>query len=116
MGTRFLATRESLVGEDQKRMTAAATAADILYTLAISGVAAKLLRPSIIAAGLDPDRLVPRGALDLETEATAWSTVWSAGQGVAGYTDVPAAAALCEQLIAEYRAAMVRLVDDPFVR
>ena len=116
MGTRFLATRESLVGEDQKRMTAGAATADILYTPAISGVAANFLRPSIIAAGLDPDRLVPHGALDLETEATAWSTVWSAGQGVAGFTDVPAAAELCDRLTTEYRAAIARLRDDPFAR
>ncbi|MEH3148768.1 MAG: nitronate monooxygenase [Methylobacterium frigidaeris] len=114
LGTRFLATRESLVSEAQKRMTAAAGSADILYTPAISGVAANFLRPSISAGGLDPDNLVPHGALDMGNEARAWKTVWSAGQGVAAFDDVPAAAALCERLTAEYRAAVARLAADPF--
>ncbi|MEH3118910.1 MAG: nitronate monooxygenase [Methylorubrum populi] len=116
LGTRFLATKESLVGEAQKRMTASAGTADILYTPAISGVAANFLRPSIAAAGLDPDNLVPHGALDMENEARAWKSVWSAGQGVAAFDDVPAAAALCARLTAEYRAALARLADDPFTR
>lgn len=116
LGTRFLATRESLVSEAQKRMTASAGSTDILYTPAISGVAANFLRPSITAAGLDPDNLVAHGALDMENEARAWKTVWSAGQGVAAFDDVPAAAALCERLISEYRATLARLADDPFTR
>lgn len=106
IGTRFLATKEALVSPAQKAMTAAARSADILYTPDISGVAANFLRPSIRAAGLDPDNLATHGALDMENEAKAWKAVWSAGQGVGAFDDIPATAELCARLEAEYRAAV----------
>ena len=68
-----------------------ARAADIVYTPAVSGVAANFLRPSLAAAGVDPDAL-PAHKLDLGEEARAWKTVWSAGQGVGAITDLPSAA------------------------
>ncbi|MGF9564011.1 nitronate monooxygenase [Neorhizobium sp. JUb45] len=114
LGTRFLATKEATISEEQKRMTVDAKAADIFYTPAISGVAANFLRPSLVAAGLDPDNLVNHGAMDLGNEAKAWKTVWSAGQGVASLKDVPGAAELCERLIAEYAQAMAQAGADPF--
>ncbi|EAR50923.1 2-nitropropane dioxygenase-like protein [Oceanicola granulosus HTCC2516] len=116
LGTRFIATREAMVPEAQKQMILAARARDILYTPAISGVAANFLRPSIEAAGLDPDHLPPAGRMNLEKEAKAWSRVWSAGQGVGGIDDVPSVAELCERLAAEYRAAMQAAAGDPFAR
>lgn len=114
LGTRFLATREASITEEQKRMTVEARSADIFYTPAISGVAANFLRPSLLAAGLDPDNLVSHGAMDLGNEAKAWKTVWSAGQGVASLKDIPGAAELCERLIAEYAKAMTQAGRDPF--
>jgi nitronate monooxygenase len=96
-------------------MTVAARSSDILYTPAISGVAANFLRKSIVAAGLDPDNLVAHGALDMRNEANAWKNVWSAGQGVAAINDLPGAAELCDQLVAEYAAAMATVASDPFV-
>ena len=115
LGTRFIATREAMVSQAQKDMMLAAQAADIQYTSAISGVLANFMRPSIIAAGLDPDNLPHEGKLDLNAEAKAWSRVWSAGQGVGGISDLPGAAELCARLIAEYRAAMLAAAQDPFV-
>ncbi len=114
LGTRFLVTKESMVSEDQKRMTMEAKAGDIIYTDAISGVNANFLRPSIVAAGLDPANLVSHGPMDMANEAKAWKNVWSAGQGVSAIDDIPAAADLCERLIAEYRAAIAQAQSDPF--
>lgn len=114
VGTRFIATRESMAAEGHKQMIVSASAADILYTPAISGVAANFLRPSITAAGLDPDHLAPHGELDMQNEAKAWSRIWSAGQGVGAIRDIPGAGALCEYLIAGYRAAMARAAEDHF--
>lgn len=105
IGTRFIATRESLAPEAYKAMLVGGRAADIVYTDRISGVAANFLRPSLIAAGLDPDALPPHGDLDMGNEARAWKTMWSAGQGVGAIADVPAAGELCERLRAEYEAA-----------
>jgi nitronate monooxygenase len=115
LGTRFIATRESMVPDAQKAMVAASCAADIVNTPNISGVPANFLRPSIIAAGLDPDNLPPHGRLSVESEAKAWRTVWSAGHGVGGIDDIPPVAALVARLIDGYRAAMLRGCDDPFI-
>jgi len=114
IGTRFIATKEAMVSQAQKDMIVASRASDILYTPNISGVAANFLRPSLDAVGLDPDRLPAHGALDMENEAKAWKTVWSAGQGVGAINDVPAAADVCERMIEEYRAALAEATRDTF--
>ncbi|WP_029004977.1 NAD(P)H-dependent flavin oxidoreductase [Azorhizobium doebereinerae] len=106
MGTRFIATRESAAPAGYKEMILKSAASDVLYTPAISGVNANFLRPSIAAAGLDPDNLIAHGKLSLSDEAKAWKTVWSAGQGVGSVLDAPPTAELCARLITEYRAAL----------
>ncbi|WP_334174938.1 nitronate monooxygenase [Pseudoxanthobacter sp.] len=105
LGTRFIATRESLAPEGYKAMLVAGQAADIVYTDRVSGVSANFLRPSLMAAGLDPDHLPPHGDLDMAGEARAWKSMWSAGHGVGAIADVPGAAALCDRLAAEYDQA-----------
>ncbi len=105
IGTRFLATGEALVDPEHKRMILEATAKDILYTAAISGVNANFLRPSLLRSGLDPDNLTGHATLDLASEAKAWKDVWSAGQGVGSIGDILPAAQLCRRLIAEYEEA-----------
>lgn len=114
LGTRFLATREAMVPEAYKEMVVTSRMADVLYTPAISGVGANFLIPSIRAAGLDPDNLAAHTTLDMQNEAKAWKTVWSAGQGVGSIADLPPAADLCARLIAEYRMAMRGAAGDPF--
>jgi nitronate monooxygenase len=93
-------------------MLVASRAADILYTPNISGIHANFLRSSISAAGLDPENLPAHGQIDIQAEAKAWKTVWSAGQGVGDITDIPAAADLCERLIKEYAGAIRRMTAD----
>jgi nitronate monooxygenase len=112
LGTRFIATRESMAAAGHKEMILAAAAKDIVYTSAVSGVHANFLRASIIAAGADPDNLQSSVKLHVsaEGEAKAWKDVWSAGQGVGSIHDVPGAAELCGRLIAEYREAVAVLV------
>jgi nitronate monooxygenase len=115
LGTRFIATRESLASEAQKEMQLAARASDIIYTPAISGVPANFMRQSIIAAGLDPDHLPPHTAMNLESEARAWKNVWSAGHGVGAIRDVPTTVELCRGLIQDYDATLRALAADPFL-
>ncbi len=108
LGTRFINTREALAPPGYKEAIVASTAKDIVYTSAISGVAANFLRGSIVASGLDPDRLEQHVSMDIsaESEAKAWRDYWSAGHGVGNIRDVPPAAELCRRLIAEYRKAV----------
>jgi len=98
LGTRFIATRESLADEAYKQMILDAAAQDIVYTPSISGVHANFLRPSLIAAGLDPENLPPPGQMNVGHEAKAWKEVWSAGHGVGGVSDIPTCADLCRRL------------------
>jgi len=105
LGTRFIATKESLAAQGFKDMIVEAGVSDILYTPAISGVNANFLKPSIIAAGLDPNNLAHVGKMDMEGEAKVWRDVWSAGHGVASIHDAPSTADLCARLIEEYAAA-----------
>jgi nitronate monooxygenase len=108
LGTRFINTRESLAPSEFKEMIRQSAAKDILYTAAISGVHANFLRPSVVAAGGDPDNLPPHGGLSMtgDGEAKAWKDVWSAGHGVGDIDDTPAAAELCARLILEYKEAL----------
>ncbi len=109
LGTRFIATHESLAAQGFKEMITQTTASDIVYTPAISGVAGNFLRPSMIAAGRDPDNLAvdANSALHLEGEAKVWKDIWSAGQGVGTIRDIPSTAELCERLVAEYRQSLI---------
>lgn len=109
MGTRFIATKESAADQGFKDMIVGSSAADILYTSAISGVNANFLIPSIKAAGLDPKNLPAHGKMDMGEEAKAWKTVWSAGQGVGSIADVPSVADLVARMKAEYEAAKAAL-------
>jgi nitronate monooxygenase len=106
LGTRFIATRESLAVPKFKEMIVATNAADIVYTAAISGVHGNFLKPSIDAAGAAIDLAATGKQLNLDHETRAWKDVWSAGQGVGSIADVPTTAELCERLIREYREAM----------
>lgn len=108
-GTRFIATRESMAPDAYKRMIVDADASDIVYTPAISGVNANFMRPSIVAAGLDPENLPPHGRMDLQEEAKVWKTIWSAGQGVGSIADIPSTAELVARLKTDYAAAKARL-------
>lgn len=110
MGTRFVATQESAAAQDYKQMIIEARASDIIHTPAVSGVPASFMRQSLERAGFDLRTL--RGAppdaklKPLDEEAKAWKTVWSAGQGVGGISDLPSAGELIARLDDEYRRAM----------
>lgn len=112
LGTRFIATQEAIVPDAYKQMVVDSKAADIVYTPNISGVPASFLRPSLVAAGLDPDNLPPHAEMDMNNEARAWKNVWSAGQGVGSIDTVPPAAELCRALADDYRAAIRDLADE----
>ncbi|MEJ2514238.1 MAG: nitronate monooxygenase [Gammaproteobacteria bacterium] len=118
IGTRFIATRESLAPEAYKAMIGEAAAADIVYTDAVSGVPANFLRSSLEANKFDVDELLRRGMgggklKDLGDEAKVWKTVWSAGQGVGSISDVPGTGELCDRLAAEFEAARAAGVPWP---
>lgn len=115
MGTRFIATRESLAKDAYKEMLVSSRLDDVLLTRAFTGLETNMLRPSIAAAGLDPDNLPVRGKIDISKDINAaerdrpdakrWKDIWSAGHSVSGVRDVPPVAALIERTASEYDAA-----------
>jgi nitronate monooxygenase len=110
MGTRFINTEESAAPQEYREMIIEAGASDIVYTAAISGVHANFLGPSLRAAGLTEEDLKKDTKIDfgkeLDTEAKAWKTIWSAGQGVATVKDVLPVDKLVERLRAEFLKAL----------
>ena len=118
MGTKFIATRESMADSRYKAMLVESSADDILLTTAFTGLQTNMLRPSIAAAGLDPDDLPQRGAIDIgkdidvsarESRPKRWRDVWSAGHSTSGVTDVPSVDELVARTVAEYREAAARV-------
>jgi nitronate monooxygenase len=112
LGTRFTATRESMAPPAFKDMIVSTSAADIVYTAAISGVHGNFLKPSIDATGVPLDLTAATKQLELSHEKRAWKNVWSAGQGVGSIDDVPSTAELCARLVTEYREAMSEAAGD----
>ncbi|WP_447588815.1 NAD(P)H-dependent flavin oxidoreductase [Aquipseudomonas campi] len=115
LGSRFIATRESNASQAYKDMVLNARAADIIHTPAVSGVPASFMRQSLEQAGYDLNRLQDKSAVNygeklkpVDDEAKAWKTVWSAGQGVGGISDLPSVSELIARLDQEYRAALAK--------
>ncbi len=110
MGTRFINTKESKAPEEYRQMIINAGASDVIYTAAISGVHANFLGASLKAAGITEADLKKDTKVDfgkeLDTEAKAWKTIWSAGQGVATVENVLSVADLVTQLKREFTAAI----------
>jgi nitronate monooxygenase len=114
MGTRFINTLESAAAPEHKQMINESGSADIIYTASVSGVPANFLKKSVEKA-FTPEQL--KGSFDaqtqlksLDSEAKAWKTIFSAGQGVSNIHDIPSIAALVDRLSAEYTKARVRLL------
>ncbi|MBN3784869.1 nitronate monooxygenase [Burkholderia sp. Ac-20345] len=113
IGTRFLASHEANVVQRYKDTIVEASAADIIYTDAFTGVHGNYLRQSIEAAGLDARRLarVDGAQLDFSPEGGAkqWRDIWGAGQGVGAMDAVLSVAEIVERLEAEYERAVARM-------
>ncbi|RIV43974.1 NAD(P)H-dependent flavin oxidoreductase [Flagellimonas pelagia] len=110
MGTRFINTEESQATEEYRKMIMDAGASDIVYTAAISGVHANFLAASLKAAGITEEDLKKDTKIDfgkeLNTEAKAWKTIWSAGQGATAIDDVLPVSKLVEKLKSEFKSAI----------
>ncbi|MDO8704403.1 MAG: nitronate monooxygenase [Sulfuricaulis sp.] len=133
MGTKFIATQESLAAPGYKQMVVEAEIDDVQLTRAFSGLRASMLRPSIVAAGLDPDALdeqiTPERARELFGASRdkfaqpgasrfgpkRWQDVWSAGHSVSGVGALLSVDQLVETTRQEYRDAMrhsLALIQD----
>ncbi|MDU0960639.1 MAG: nitronate monooxygenase, partial [Bradyrhizobium sp.] len=82
------------------------------------GVHGNYLKPSIVAAGLDPDNLPTSdpSKMSFGTDASgerakpkAWKEIWGSGQGIGAIKDVLPAA----ELIARFKKEYDEAIDPP---
>jgi nitronate monooxygenase len=115
IGSAFIATEEARAAEAYKQAIVEGAAEDIVGSSLFTGVYGNYLRPSIRAAGLDPDKL-PEG--DVRTmnfgsgegsKAKAWRDIWGSGQGIGAVKTVRPAAEFVGQLKREYDEAKRRI-------
>ena len=105
MGTAFIAAAESRARDAYKQMVVSAGFQDLILSSAFTGANAYYLRASIARAGMDPDNLPRKAAMDLsggEKQVKAWKDIWSAGQGVGSIHAVEPVADIVARLEQEY--------------
>ncbi len=116
IGSAFIATTEANAEQAYKQAIVDYESADIVNSNLFTGVHGNYLRPSIEAAGMDPDNL-PDGDVSSmnfgsggDTSAKAWKDIWGCGQGIGAVKSVLPAAELVARLKNEYLAARARLI------
>jgi nitronate monooxygenase len=112
MGTRFIATSESLAAADYKQMVVAANVDDLLVSAAVTGTPASWLKPSLTRTGFDVNAMPDKPARDYDSSrqgAKRWKDVWSAGQGVGAIRSIEPVSVVVERLAEEYDAALARV-------
>jgi nitronate monooxygenase len=112
VGSAFIATEEARASDAYKAMLVAHGAEDIVYTNLITGVHGNYLKPSLRAAGLDPDNLPtsdPSAMNFASDRKKRWKDIWGSGQGIGTVKAVVPTPALVARLRREYHAARRRL-------
>lgn len=115
VGTPWIATPEANAAEGYKQAIVEGRAADIVNSNLFTGIHGNYLRPSIVAAGMDPDNL-PEGDKSQmnfgsggNMDVKAWKDIWGAGQGIGAIARIETVAARVEALEAQYQAARIAL-------
>ncbi|MGQ3058266.1 MAG: NAD(P)H-dependent flavin oxidoreductase [Nevskia sp.] len=116
IGSAFIATTEANADLRYKQCIVDCGADDIVYSNLFTGVHGNYLRPSIVAAGMDPDKLPESDPSKMDfgsggnTDAKAWKNIWGCGQGIGAVKSVTSAGELVDRLEREYLAARGRLL------
>lgn len=111
VGTRFLATTESMAATEYKDMVVQYGVDDLVVTPAVTGTDASWLKPSLIANGYDPAVLAAPaernydGATDVQGR---WKDIWAAGQSIEVIRAVEPVADVVDRLAEEFTAALDR--------
>ena len=114
VGSAFIATEEANAEARYKQMIVEGGADDIVYSNLFTGVWGNYLKPSIAAAGMDPERLERSDPSTMDfgpnrEKPKSWKEIWGSGQGIGAVRDVIPAGQLVDRIEAEYLAAQDRL-------
>lgn len=106
LGTRFLASDESMIAHDYKQMVIDSGVNDIVCSDAITGVNANWLRESLRRAGMDPDNMPGKKQIDVSAavDAKRWKDIWAAGQSVGPVKSLQSVEAIVAQLEQELKS------------
>jgi nitronate monooxygenase len=117
IGSAFIATAEANAPQGYKDMIVASGADDIVYSNLFTGVHGNYLKPSIVAAGMDPENLPVSDPSAMNfgsggnTEAKAWRDIWGCGQGIGAVKSAPSVAEFVAKLAEEYEDAKAALAS-----
>lgn len=117
-GSAFISMEEANAVEDYKDAIVKYSAEDIVYSNLFTGVHGNYLKPSIKAAGLDPDNLPESDPSKMNfgsggnEDKKAWKDIWGCGQGIGAITSRMKTAEYVDKLEAEYNAAIEKLVQS----
>ncbi|WP_043618812.1 nitronate monooxygenase family protein [Ensifer sp. ZNC0028] len=114
IGSPFIATEEARASDAYKQMIVDSNAADIVYSNYFTGIHGNYLKPSISAAGMDPENLPEADPSKMDFGAAtdgakAWKDIWGCGQGIGAVKEVTSVARMVDRLEREYDAARTRL-------
>ncbi|MEO5809683.1 MAG: nitronate monooxygenase family protein [Sphingomicrobium sp.] len=113
IGSPFIATNEARASDAYKQGIVDGGAGDIVNSALFTGINGNYLRASIVAAGLDPEKLDAPGpdAMNFQSAsgAKAWRDIWGSGQGIGVIDKVVPTAELVDRLAREYDAARERI-------
>jgi nitronate monooxygenase len=112
IGSAFIATEEARASEAYKQAIVDGDSDDIVYSSLFTGVHGNYLKPSVRAAGLDPDHLPESDPSKMNfggDAKKAWKDIWGCGQGIGAIDKVVPTGELVARLRREYEAACRRL-------
>ena len=115
IGSAFIATEEADAEYAYKQAIVDYCADDIVYSNLFTGVHGNYLKPSIEAAGLDPNNLPESDPSKMnfgsggDTDAKAWKNIWGCGQGIGAIKTLGTTADYVAKLRHEYDSAKARI-------
>jgi nitronate monooxygenase len=115
IGSAFIATEEARASDAYKQCIVESNSDDVVYSSLFTGVHGNYLKPSVLAAGLDPDHLPESDPSKMNfaggegSKSKAWKDIWGCGQGIGAVGGIVPAAALVARLKREYDEARERL-------
>jgi nitronate monooxygenase len=115
IGSAFIATEEARAAQAYKECIVSSTSDDIVYSNLFTGIHGNYLKPSIVAAGMDPDNLPESDPSRMNfgsaegSKGKAWKDIWGCGQGIGAIDGVLPAGELIARFAREYAAAKQRL-------
>ncbi|MFT6693441.1 MAG: nitronate monooxygenase [Neolewinella sp.] len=117
IGSSFIATQEANAEQPYKQSLVDSDASDIVLSNLFTGVHGNYLKPSIVAAGLDPDNLPESDPSKMSfgsagnSSAKAWKDIWGCGQGIGAIKAVLTTQDLVDKIESQYTSAKERLMS-----